>query len=261
MKINRITRIKELLEEKQSLTIEFLCEEFNVSKNTIRRDIAELIQMDCVKKVYGGIVRKEALKPETVSHVQEQVNEHKWAVEDPYLEEKLKIAKLAADLIEDEDVIYIDAGTTTALMLPHIEKKKNVTIVTASIRAINAAVKSGRFNVIATGGTLNPPNQAFVGPSVTSCLKRYNISKFFLSTTGISIEAGATSASPLDCEIQQLLVDRPGKNILLLDSSKLDAPSLMSFCELKDIDCMIIDKEPPAKYVSYMKENDIKLIY
>ena len=255
MKINRIRKIQELLQEKPSLTIDHLCEVFQVSKNTIRRDIAELQKTGCIKKVYGGIVLNEQPAQEEENHP------HSWAAEDPHLNDKLIIAKLAADLINDDDVIYIDTGTTTALLLPFIENKRNVTIVTASIRTINNAVNSNKFNVIATGGTLYPPTKAFVGPSVTSCLKHYNISKFFLSTTGISLENAATSASPLDCEIQQMLIEKPGKNILMVDSSKLDAPSLVSFCELKDLDYVVIDHKPPQKYVDHLMENTVQLMY
>ena len=256
MKVNRIRKIEELLQDMHSLSIDYLCEYFNVSKNTIRPDIAEMDKNGCIKKVYGGIVINTDEEPEP-----EPKHGHSWVINTTNLEEKMEIAKLAAALVEDEDVIYIDIGTTTALLLPYIEKKKNVTIVTANIHAINAAVEAEKFNIIATGGTLYPPSKAFVGPSVTRSLNMYNISKFFMSTIGVSIENGVTSASPLDCEIQYLLASKPGRHYLMMDSTKLDAPSLVSYGSLKDFDSVIMDRKPQQKYIDYLTENDVELIY
>ncbi|MBQ1941000.1 MAG: DeoR/GlpR transcriptional regulator, partial [Selenomonadaceae bacterium] len=144
MKINRIRKIQELLQEKPSLTIDHLCEVFQVSKNTIRRDIAELQKTGCIKKVYGGIVLNEQPAQEEENHP------HSWAAEDPHLNDKLIIAKLAADLINDDDVIYIDTGTTTALLLPFIENKRNVTIVTASIDVDDGAQTGFGIGIVFT---------------------------------------------------------------------------------------------------------------
>lgn len=256
MKVNRIRKIEELLQDMHSLSIDYLCEYFNVSKNTIRRDIAEMDKSGYIKKVYGGIVlnEEEPAQPEAEP-------EHNWVMNTTNLEEKKKIAQLAADLVEDEDVIYIDIGTTTALLLPYIENKKNVTVVTANIHAINAGVEGEKFNIIATGGTIYPPSKAFVGPSVTRSLNMYNISKFFMSTIGVSIENGATSASPLDCEIQYLIATKPGKHYLMMDDSKLDAPSLVSYNALKNFDSVIMNKKPAQKYIEHFKNNNVELIY
>lgn len=256
MKVNRIRKIEEMLHDMHSLSIDYLCEYFNVSKNTIRRDITEMDKNGSIKKVYGGIVLNESAQVLP----QEQL-EHNWIMNTENLEAKKKIAKMAADLVEDDDVIYIDIGTTTALLLPYIKAKKNVTVVTANIHVINAAVEGEKFNIIATGGTLYPPSKAFVGPSVTRSINMYNISKFFMSTIGVSISNGATSSSPLDCEIQYLLSSKPGKHYLMLDSTKLNAPSLVSYAELKDFDSIIIDTKPFDEYIDYLDKNDVELIY
>lgn len=256
MKVNRIRKIEELLHDMHSLSIDYLCEYFNVSKNTIRRDIAEMDKIGYIKKVYGGIILNEE-KPAAP----EPGHEHNWIINTANLEEKKKIARLAADLVEDEDVIYIDIGTTTALLMPYIKNKKNITVVTANIHAINAAVEGEKFNIIATGGTLYPPSNAFVGPNVTRSLNMYNISKFFMSTIGVSIENGATSASPLDCEIQYLIATKPGKHYLMMDTSKLDSPSLVSYNNLKNFDSVIMNKKPSQKYIEHFMANNVELIY
>ena len=253
MKINRLRKIQELLEEKKSISINDLCTTFDVSKNTIRRDIAELEKRGTINKVYGGIVLQEQEAPQAKAPTMiPEDNSDKI--------HKQKIARMAASLVQDDDVIYIDSGTTTMHMMPYLEDKHNITIVTASIHVINIAAASAKFNIIATGGTIYAPTKAFVGPSVLNCLKQYNISKIFISSTGISIENGLTTASPLECDIKRYLVDKTGKKILMVDSTKIDSASLISFCNLDEIDCIVVDKELPARYKEFFAEHNIEVI-
>ncbi len=252
MKINRLRKIQELLEEKKSISINDLCAFFEVSKNTIRRDIAELEKSGIISKVYGGIVLQEKEAPKEPQEALVTVDSDKL--------HKKKIAQMAASLVEDDDVIYIDSGTTTMHLMPYLENKHNITIVTASIHVIDIAAASAKFNIIATGGTIYAPTRAFVGPSVINCLKDYNISKIFLASTGISIEKGATTASPLECDIKRALVDKSAKKILMVDSTKLDSASLITFCNLDEIDCIVVDEELPTKYQDYFAKNNIEVI-
>ena len=184
MKIDRINRIHELLKSVHNISINDLCDTFQVSKNTIRRDIAELEQQGLIKKVYGGIVLAEPSgSPEPFA-----------SRESRNADAKKQIARMAADFVHDGDVIYIDSGTTTMHMIPYLTEKHRLTIVTASVHVINAASNYSNLNVLATGGSLFTPSKAFVGPQVIQVLRRYNISKVFLASTGISLEHGATNA-------------------------------------------------------------------
>lgn len=250
MKADRINKIHELIKERQIISLDELCEIFSVSKNTIRRDIAELDADGIIEKVYGGIILKNAAvnSPEPFS-----------AREIRNVAEKKIIAQLAASLIDDGEVIYIDSGTTTMHLLPHLINKQ-LTIVTANIYVLNYATHYNNLNVIATGGYVYPPSNALVGPDVISCVKSYNFSKIFLASTGISIEHGATNASPLECEIKQRLVQKSCPNFLLVDNSKLDVASLMTYCDLKALDNIIMNAPPPEKYLNYFEKNNVQLL-
>ena len=252
MKAERIHQIYELLKDRKRISLDELCEVFNVSKNTIRRDVSELEIEGVIKKVYGGIVLKEAditpLEPFATREIRN-------------IEEKKKIAAVAAAQVQDGEVIYIDSGTTTMHLLPHLAEKNFLTIVTASVYVLDLATRfNNNLNVIATGGNLQAPIKALVGKSVLECIRNYNFSKIFLASTGISIEHGATNASPLEAEIKQELVQKSCKKFLLVDSSKFDVASLMTYSDLKNINCIITDKQPDKKYLNYFAANDIELI-
>ena len=251
LKEERIHQIHELLIEKKRISLDELCENFGVSKNTIRRDINELEEQGIIQKVYGGIVLKEAeimsLEPFSAREIRN-------------INEKKKIAAVAAALVNDGEVIYIDSGTTTMHLLPHLAEKNFLTIVTASVYVLELATRYSNLNVIATGGNLQPPIKALVGPSVLDCIRNYNFSKIFLASTGITIEHGATNASPLECEVKRELVRKSCAKYLLVDNSKFDVASLMTYSNLTDLDNIITDKNPTEKYLDYFKEKAINLI-
>lgn len=249
MKATRLNDIENLLEEQNTISINRLCEIFNVSKNTIRRDIVELEKRGTIKKVYGGIMRNQTNIPEPFA-AREIKNKAK----------KKQLAKLAANLVNDNDIIYIDSGTTTMHMVPYLADKKNLTILTANVYVINEAFHYPQMNVIATGGSLYRPSNAFTGASVLQFLKDFNISKCFLAATGISLENGATNASPMEGDIKKYLTKHSKVKILLVDSTKLNQVSLVTFSNLKDMDYIISDKKMPEEYEDYFKENDVKLI-
>ncbi|MBQ6131056.1 MAG: DeoR/GlpR transcriptional regulator, partial [Selenomonadaceae bacterium] len=160
MKAERIHQIHELLKDRKRISLDELCEIFGVSKNTIRRDISELEEAGAIKKVYGGIVLQEAditpLEPFSTREIRN-------------INEKKKIAAAAAALVNDGEVIYIDSGTTTMHLLPHLAEKQFLTIVTASVYVLDLATRYGNLTVISTGGNLQAPIKALVGASVVDC--------------------------------------------------------------------------------------------
>ena len=251
MKADRINKIHELIKERRIISLDELCEIFEVSKNTIRRDIAALDADGVIEKVYGGIILKgsSANSPEPFA-----------AREIRNVAEKKQVAQLAASEIDDGEIIYIDSGTTTMHLLPHLVNKQLLTIVTANIYVIEYATRFKNLNVIATGGNVYPPSNALVGPGVLNSIKSYNFTKIFLASTGISIEHGATNASPLECEIKQRLVQKSCPNYLLVDNSKIGVASLMTYCELKNLDNIVMNAPPPENYLEHFAKNNVRLL-
>lgn len=249
MKVTRLNDIESLLEEQNTLSIDELCNKFNVSKNTIRRDIAELEKRGTIKKVYGGIMRNQNSMPEPF-----------FSREIKNKLRKKEIAKRAASLIDDNDIIYIDSGTTTMHIVPYLAKKTNLTILTSNVYVINKALQYPQINVIGTGGTLYRPSNAFVGANVIHFLRDYNISKALLAATGFSLENGVTNTSPMESEIKKYLMANSKTRILLVDSTKENKVSLVTFAKLEDFDYVVTDKELEPAYETYLKEHGVTLI-
>src|SRR5664279_5734528 len=123
MKIYRIKKIEEYIFNNETVNLDTLCEVFKISKNTVRRDINELVKKGSVKKVYGGVT---AYTNKLVSYEERNIKNKN---------QKIAIAKAAASYLNDGDVIYMDAGTTTVNMVNFLNKK-NITIITNNLNVI-----------------------------------------------------------------------------------------------------------------------------
>lgn len=249
MKVNRISEIEKYIRTVENVSLDQLCEMFKVSKNTIRRDIAELEKKGSIKKVYGGITINSKSNVEVFE-----------SREITHQEEKEIIGQLASQLVENGDVIFIDSGTTTKHIVPFLKNKENVTIITANLHVIVASLFQSNLHVISTGGELYREAYSFTGPNVINSLKSYNITKAFLASTGISIDRGATNVSPLESETKKYVMTNCASKALLVDNSKIDIAALMTYARLEDFDYFISDAQPPQGYVEFFQEHNITLL-
>jgi DeoR family myo-inositol catabolism operon transcriptional repressor len=255
LKINRLSKIQKYIREVEHVSLDTLCDVFNVSKNTIRRDVTELEKKGFITKVYGGITINQKNPSESF-----ESREPFESREGKNQTEKIAIAKLASELVDDGDVIFLDSGTTTKHMIPFLANKENVTIITSNLHAILASIPYPKLNIISTGGVLYRETISLTGIGAISFLKNYNISKSFLASTGVSLAKGVTNISPLESEIKRYLVENSTISSLLVDHSKIDVASLMTYCRLENLKYFITDKLPPKEYIDFFTVNDVALL-
>ncbi len=248
MRSQRLDSIKEYIYQQKTVTLDQLCDEFNVSKNTIRRDIDELVASEKIKKIYGGVT-VEGYKP-MISFDERNISN---------LQSKQLIAKSAAALINDNEIIFIDSGTTTMHMIDYIKDKKNLTILTNSIEVIMRSIPYPNINVISLSGSLNRKTLSFTGTSCAAVLSNFNISKAFIAATGISTNGGASNSSPAETEIKRTALLKSQKNYLLVDHTKFGIISLMTFSNFDNIDSVITDKMPPEDLQEVLERNNCSI--
>lgn len=245
----RRNKLIEYLKENKNVSLDELCEKFNVSKSTIRRDIDEIEAYIAVKKVYGGVSLIEDEKALPVSVRSGMLKE-----------EKEKIGKEASSLVNDGDSIIIDAGTTTLQMIKYLKNKKNITVVTNSILAINEAILCNNLNIIVSGGHLINGTNSLAGSDGINTVKNLNCKSAFISATGVSIEKGLSNAFLLEAEIKRAMIKCAGKLILMADHTKFDLVSLVTFAALSSVSTIITDVTPNEDYIEYFNKNNIELI-
>ncbi|MCQ4635701.1 DeoR/GlpR family DNA-binding transcription regulator [Anaerovorax odorimutans] len=250
MRTKRIDSIEQFIEQEKSVSLDTLCEEFEVSKNTIRRDINELVKKGTIKKVYGGVTVNQTAESQPLLPYQQR--------HDSFAEEKDAICRLAVEHVNDGDNIYIDTGTTCMNMIDHMADI-NCTIITNSLHVCWKAVPYPNLKVISLPGILKRETLSFVGSDVTNHLQTFNITKAFMACAGLTVNNGVTNASTEEYLIKKAVIENSRQHYLLTDHSKFDRASLMTYCGLEEIHHIITDMAPGKKYLNFCKEHGITI--
>ncbi|WP_208586078.1 DeoR/GlpR family DNA-binding transcription regulator [Gracilibacillus suaedae] len=248
LKTKRITAILDYVQRKHSVSLDDLVKEFNVSKNTIRRDVQELVDQKKLQKVYGGV---SIPRPLTVPYQDRKIQNFK---------EKEIIAELAADYIKDGDIIFLDSGTTTGAILEFI-KNKSLTIVTNNMDFTLDATPYPQLQIYGTGGVFERSTRSYVGMDSAETIAKYNFNKAIMATTGLSIDKGFTNSSPLETQIKRNAMEKSETIFVLADHSKFDRYSITTYGYFDEIDYIITDREPPKHYIDAASEYKNHIIY
>lgn len=248
MKIQRIKEIEELIHTNGSATIEELCSTFNVSKNTIRRDINKIAHTGTIKKVYGGVV---SLNNQLLPFENRDTEN---------FEDKKLIGMKAAKLIEDNDLIFIDSGTTTRYIIEYIDTRKTITIITNNLDVINSAAEVENFKLLIIGNTFKRTTKSFINVYDWEYFKRININKAFMATTGLSLSKGATNSDMLEYDIKHHIMEKAEKRILLADSSKFDKTALVSYASITDFQTIVTNGTIPSAYSQFCQDHNIQIL-
>ena len=212
------------LKIKGMISVNDLVKLLNTSESTIRRDLNALDSEGLLKKIHGGatLVGEKASRHDYKVNVRKSLN----------LDEKRKIAIHAASLIQDEDVIYIDAGTTTELIIEFISNT-NITAVTNGIVHAKKLLEKN-IKTFILGGEIKDVTEAIIGSNAVLDLKKYNFSKGFFGANGISNENGYTTPDVTEGMVKAEALRRCKKAYVLADESKLDQVSFVTFGNIED---------------------------
>lgn len=227
---DRHRRILEIIESKGSVTVSELCHVFGASESTIRRDLAALTAVGKINKVRGGamLLSQEFLNRE--ENVNKKVNTN--------YNEKSRIASYAASLIQDDDYVFIDAGSTTFLLAGKITNTK-ATYVTNGIAHAQALATKG-CRVMVLGGDLKKSTEAITGVVAAKNLQQYNFSKAFIGINGVAEKQGFTTTDIDEATIKAVAMERSFVSYVLTDSSKFSKVSAVSVAPI-DAACIICD--------------------
>jgi len=215
----RFERILERLKVKKSITVAEITEDLGISESTARRDITALDKAGKLTKVFGGAVAAEHTYEMKEPTVAQKVNVRK--------EEKIKIAQYAADMIGDNDFVYLDAGTSVGYMVEFLAEKRAAFVTNAVAHAQRLAAQGNR--VLLIGGELKSSTEAVVGAQAIELLRKYHFTKGFFGTNGITKEEGFTTPDVGEAQVKQTAVQQCQKSYILADSTKFGNISAVTF--------------------------------
>ncbi len=228
-----------------------LAREFEVTEETIRRDLEKLESDGIAKKTYGGAVANKSLNVDLPSSVRKRTN----------VELKQRMAEKISTLVSDGDYIMVDSSSTALFAVRCMKSKRNITLITQSIEILLDLVDKEDWNVFSTGGQLKPGALSLLGNTAEKMLSGFHVDIAICSAKGIDMEMGVTDSNEKDAEIKRALFRSADKHVLAIDSTKFDKIAFIKVFDTDNIDVVVTDSKPDDKWVKFFENKGIELIY
>ncbi len=248
---DRRDEIIQMLSVEGSVIVSKLTKKFEVSIETIRRDLEALEKEGLLKRVYGGAVLK--------SNKSNHLNYSKRKEE--FIDEKIEIAQKAISYIEEGSFIALNNSTTNLEIAKLLREKFNeLTIVTNSLNIVNELVNKESFTIILVGGVLNSREYAFNGQFTEEMLSNFVVNKSFISVSGVSLSRGITDYLMGEIDIQKKFMKISQEVIILAISSNIDNESLVKIADVEDVNLVITDSKLNKKIADKYLKSGIEII-
>lgn len=249
MKIERRQQIVELINRQRTVTNAELMERFDVSIETVRRDLDYLEQQGLLRKVYGGAVVNISLSSEPEYASRAKANHA----------QKNAIAQEAAKLICPGDTVYLGVGTTVQAMVQYMKNIGPITVFTNALRTAVELSELKDCTVILTGGQLRAKELTLSGFPADDNLLHFNVDKAFIGIGGIT-EKGITDFHIGEAQLHRQLVLNARQAIALADSSKLGVRAMNNVCTLDQISLVVTDSDANKQSVKALISSGAKVV-
>jgi DeoR/GlpR family transcriptional regulator of sugar metabolism len=234
--IERHGKVLDYINERKKASVKELSQHFRVSKVTIRRDLDELVRRGLVIKTHGGALSLD----------------NSFSSEIPYekkfmqnVEAKKKIGLLAARMVEPDDVIILDAGSTTLEIAAQLRPLDEVTVITNDLKIAVALAHKPGVQLMVTGGVQEKGVYTLTGSTAEEFLSKIRAKKTFLGADAISLEYGITNRTFQEVSVKRCMMKAADEVILVADHSKFDKKVFAFLCELQEVDQIIVDRMEP----------------
>lgn len=243
--------IKKLIINDGKVLVVELAKRFDVSEETIRRDLIQLEKEDVLVRTHGGaqLHNKTIELPYNTRH---QLNSDK----------KILIAEKALEFIPEDSTLYIDSSSTGYELIKIMaQSNKSYTVITNSIMALNLPYNFSNLKIMSTGGERREKSHALVGFLAINSIGNYNVDLSIMSCRSIDIENGVMDTNEQDATIKRRMLKQSRKNIMLIDSTKFDSLSMIKVFDLNSMDILITNSKPSEEWIKICQKYNIELAY
>jgi DeoR family deoxyribose operon repressor len=254
-KSQRVNEIIMLLRRKNVVSIRELKDKFQISEMTARRDLSILAQDSVIELIPGGAIFK--------SHTPESEDQEEYFVsqeENVRTVEKLKVGQRAALLIEPDDTIIIDIGSTTEYIAKFIREDVPVTILCYTLNVLFELYRKKNCTIIFAGGYFHDETMMFESPEGIELISRTRADKVFVSAAGVHPELGVTTVYPHELQTKRTILGSAKKRILVVDSAKFGKTKSVYFADLKSFHAVITNSDIPENFRRSIVDQGIELI-
>ena len=241
-------RIEGILQDVEFASLEELAGKVGVSVSTVRRDLSILEATGNVKRTHGGA---RIVTPKS--------DEFAFSARDTHqLDEKENIGRVCAGLIQPNQTVIIDAGTTAYHVAIHLEDK-SPQIVTNSLPVANFFAAANRVELVVSGGVIYPRLGVLVGPLAVEAFSKIHADVAVMSSGGITMD-GITNSHGLLIDIQLAMMRAAAKVIFCLDHSKFGRRSVSPLCDLSKVHTIVTDSQSPSDLIQQLRDKGIEVI-
>ncbi len=244
----RRQRIEEYLQKVEFASLDELARQAEVSVSTVRRDLTSMESQGLVRRTHGGA---RIAAPRSDEFVFSARDTHQ-------VEEKESIGQLCASLIQPNQSVILDVGTTVFHAARHLEGKKPQ-IITNSLPVANLFAASNMVEVVVSGGVIYPRLGVLMGPLAVRAFSEIHADVAIMSASGITPE-GLTNSHGLLIEIQKAMIRAAQRVIFCMDHTKFGRKSMSPLCPVEEIDVLVTDSAAPADLVATLRARGVEVL-
>lgn len=248
--VERQAEIYALIIREGRVSVAQVCSTFGVSEATARRDLDILAEQGKIQRVHGGAIRNNQAPPEKPIFERSSVQ----------ADEKSRIGKVAADLINDGETIFLGSGSTVYEIARNIHGKHNLTIITNSLLVVNELADKQDITLISIGGILRNSERSFIGHIAQQALGELRADKVFMGIRAISLEQGLTNDYLPETMTDRTIMGMGSRVIIVADYTKCGRVATAYVAPLENIDLLITSKETPSEFIQALVDRGINVL-
>lgn len=254
--VERQEYVLKKLREKRRVSVTELTEQLDVSAVTVRKDLDHLEERSLLVRTHGGAIAND-----------HHTAANHFAYDLPFEEkarrreeEKKRIAERAAGLVDDQDFVILDSGTTTLQVVRQLRDKKSLKVATNSVLVAFEALRLPNIELIVLGGLLRSSSASIVGPYAEEMLQEHSFRKLFLAGDGFDVRYGLTTTDAHEAALNRLMIQAAERTIVVVDSSKFGRRGLCRICAARDVDTVITDDGVSDEVVQALEEEGVDVL-
>jgi DeoR/GlpR family transcriptional regulator of sugar metabolism len=250
-KYQRRDQVLDYIVSKQHVSVMQVCETFDVSEATARRILNELAQETKIERVRGGAIALQVSNHGARGYLSRSVEQH---------EEKLRIGKKAAGLVQDGDTVFLGGGTTVSEVAYHLRERRSLTVMTNSLAVMDILKDADGVQLIGLGGILWRSEQSFIGHITEQAMQELHPDKVITGIRAIDVEKGLMNRDPMCTQTERAILGIAREVIIAADYTKCGRVDTAFIAPLDAMTTLVTDDKAPSGFVSALTARGIHVI-
>lgn len=244
----RQQEILALVKQQGFVAIDHLAQQFDVTPQTIRRDINDLCEKRLLTRFHGGAGPSSSV--ENVAYATRQIMNQ---------DEKRQIAAMVAEQIPDRASIFINIGTTTEEVARALQNHTGLKVITNNLNVAAILHNTPGFEIIIAGGVVRPRDGGITGEATIDFIGQFKVDYGIIGISSIDMEGALLDFDYHEVRVTQAIIDNSRQVFLVADHSKFNRPAMVRLGHIGQVDAFFTDRHPPSNFATLLAEHNVVL--